>query len=313
MTDKQFRYELRLLGLRGHNENTLRLIVDGLSRQLPVRQISQSTGVTEKTITKMKSKAGAIAGLLSRREGNATSNVNEKHNFIYNSDHQKPIDSNRRRGGIQSSRYDVYGEQRLQIMEGLESRVTREKWNVQYLKKIGFKENISIAMISEHDSIEIYRTRAVQTFPSAYIQESEYEKRVAMGILTPSIQQQEILPPVIKLAMFTSFNRYVELFYIVIFQEIVQDSDVIPPEYTRTALQIIIKGLYDDPLAVRTGEAMIRYSIWRSNQIYREGFVNSLRPWKSTKQQLDRYIAAIDKMVKSNKMYLEKLNSDVFY
>ena len=97
MTDKQFRYELRLLGLRGHNENTLRLIVDGLSRQLPVRQISQSTGVTEKTITKMKSKAGAIAGLLSRREGNATSNVNEKHNFIYNSDHQKPIDSNRRR------------------------------------------------------------------------------------------------------------------------------------------------------------------------------------------------------------------------
>ena len=198
-------------------------------------------------------------------------------------------------------------------MEGLESRVPREKWNVQYLKKIGFKENISIAMISEHDSIEMYRTRAVQTFPSAYIQESEYEKRVAMGILTPSIQQQEILPPVIKLAMFTSFNRYVELFYIVIFQEIVQDSDVIPPEYTRTALQIIIKGLYDDPLAVRTGEAMIRYSIWRSNQIYREGFVNSLRPWKSTKQQLDRYIAAIDKMVKSNKMYLEKLNSDVFY
>tara|TARA_Y100000814_G_scaffold151476_1_gene110387 strand:+ start:259 stop:1200 length:942 start_codon:yes stop_codon:yes gene_type:complete len=313
MTDKQFRYELRLLGLRGHNENALRLIVDGLSRKLPVRQISQSTGVTEKTITKMRSKAGAIAEVLSRRDGNATSDVNEENYAIYESDLEKHIGINRRRGGIQNSRYDVYGERRLQIMEALESRVPREKWNVQYLKKIGFKENIAIAMISEHDSIELYRTRAEQTFPSPYIQDREYEKRVAMGILTPSIQQREALPPVIKLAMFTSFNRYVELFYTVLFQEIVHESDEIPPEYIRTALQIIIKGLYDDQLAVRTGEAIIRFSVWRPSQIYKEGFINSLRPWKSTKQQLDRYIAVIDNMIKNNKMYLEKLNGDVFY
>ena len=312
MNDKEFRGELKILGLRGHDENVLRVILDGLSRHLPIRRIAQNTGVTEKTIAKMKSKSLAIAEILTRRDGNTPLDVTKEHYIVYESGFEKHIDSNIKRGGIQDSRDDIYGEQRLKIMESLEQRVPKEKWNVQYLKKIGFKENIAVAMLSEYDSIEIYRTRAEQKFqliPSG----REYEERVSKGILTPSVRQQQVHLPIKKLAMFTSFNRYVELFYSVIFQEIVQDSDVIPPEYLRTSLQIIIKGLYDDPLAVRTGVAMIRFSIWRSSPIYREGFVNSLRTWKSNKQQLDRYIVAIDKKIKNNKMYLEKLNSDVFY
>ena len=303
MNDKQFREELKILGLRGHDENVLRTIVDGLSRQLPVRQISQSAHVTEKTIAKMRPKAFAIADLLTRKDRNSASDVNEQSYVAYQSDLQKHMDINRRTVGIQNSRYDIYGEQRLKILEELEQRVTQEKWNVQYLKMIGFKENMAIAMISEHDRIELYRDWAVQIF-QPIPREREYEERVAKGIFIPSVKQQEAPSPVIKLAMFTSFNRYVELFYDVIFQEINQMADEIPGAYSRTAKQIIIKGLYDDPLAVKTGEAIIRFSIWRS-QIYKDGFVNSLRPWKSTKQQLDRYIASIDKMILANKMYLE--------
>ena len=311
MNDKQFREELKILGLRGHDENVLRTIVDGLSRQLPVRQISLAANVTEKTIAKMKPKVFAITDLLTRKDRNSASDLSDQHYVDYESDLEKHMNINRRMGGIQNSRYDIYGEQRLHILEELEQRVTQEKWNVQYLKMIGFKENMAIAMISEHDRIELYRDRAIQTF-QPIPREREYEERVAKGIFTPSVKQQEPPPPVIKLAMFTSFNRYVELFYDVIFQEINQMADEIPGAYSRTAKQIIIKGLYDDPLAVKTGEAIIRFSIWRS-QIYKDGFINSLRPWKSTKQQLDRYIASIDKMISANKMYLEKLNSDVFY
>ena len=266
MNNKQFREELKVLGLRGHDVNVLRTIVDGLSRQLPVRQISLAVNVTEKTIAKMRPKVFAIADLLTRKDRNSVSDVNDQHYVAYESDLHKYMDINRRTGGIQNSRHDIYGEQRLQILEELEQRVTQEKWNVQYLKMIGFKENMAIAMISEHDRIELYREWAVQIF-QPIPREREYEERVAKGIFIPSVKQQQAPLPVIKLAMFTSFNRYVELFYDVIFQEINQMADEIPGAYSRTAKQIIIKGLYDDPLAVKTGEAIIRFSIWRS-QIY---------------------------------------------
>ena len=184
MNDRQFREELKVLGLRGHDENVLRTIVDGLSRKLPVRQISQAVHITEKTIAKMRPKAFAIADLLTRKDENSATDVNKQHLVAYESDLEKHMDTNPRMGGIQNSRDDIYGELRLQILEELEQRVTQDKWNVQYLKSIGFKENMAIAMISEHDRIELYRDRAVQIF-QPIAQDREYEKRVAKGIFTP--------------------------------------------------------------------------------------------------------------------------------
>ena len=152
-----------------------------------------------------------------------------------------------------------------------------------------------------------------ETTHSKYEGDGKYEYLLAQGVNTPSAKPMTKTSEVKKLAMFISLNRYMKLFTDVIIQRTDNQPfylvdtpksanavKKIPENYREVAHQLIAKGRYDDPLLVRTGWAIIRYAIWIDEK-HREAFEESLRPWKRTKQEHERYMKNIYKMIEGSR------------
>ena len=305
MNDKQFQEGMRVLGFRGHTISGVKGILDGLERGYSAGSIGNGGfynnnflhySVDPKTVRQFKTKFYEIQNLINEYDGNAAAETHEESFNISAAQLSKQFNSNKQKAGIQSVINDPYSIKRLEIMRDLEEQVPEEKWNLGYLLSIGFSEELALAMLSEHDQIELWRLNAEKE-SSSYTPNPEYQKAKDLGIKTPSVVSGWWVEEPTKLALFIQFNRYVQLYYDVIFQSINYLNTKIPGAYKSAAHKLIIRGLYDeDQLLVRTGKAIIRYQIWKKPE-YKSAFEISLRNWKPTKKQADRFIKSIYKEI----------------
>ena len=312
MTEKQWRESLEVLGFRGWDKNTLVAILDLINKGFSINSIATDgknnmlylgdITLDPKTVRRMRDNYTELYALCLKYEGNLASVVNEEHYTSYEKDLPTAIETNKIRGGIASIKGDNLSRDRLETMLDLEQQIPDDKWNVQYLQSIGFSEDESLEILTSRDSIYLYRQNA-QVVTTTY-NFDDYDTRVAMGIKTPSISKATPQEPVKHLANFIGFNTYVELYYRVKFQAMnqqtamppkTQDSSI-PRAYTKVATTLITKGLFDDELLVRTGEAIVRYAIWRGEK-YLQAFKDSLRVWKDTEQEHKRYMNSVIKMI----------------
>ena len=326
MTQKQFNKELAVLGYQNWDKNRLSKVLDLLERGTPVNSIASNgkanklhlgnISLDPKTVRKMRGHAIELRNLIMKFEGNIASDINEEHYTAYEEKGLiEGFELNRIRGGIASAldtRDDTEGEKRLHDMLDLEQAVPEEQWCVQYLESIGYQTNEALEILKEHDIIWLWRMNA-ETTHSKYEGDGKYEYLLAQGVNTPSAKPMTKTSEVKKLAMFISLNRYMKLFTDVIIQRTDNQPfylvdtpksanavKKIPENYREVAHQLIAKGRYDDPLLVRTGWAIIRYAIWIDEK-HREAFEESLRPWKRTKQEHERYMKNIYKMIEGSR------------